>query len=109
MGLVSIAFSRRNREAIIKGVKRCTSRRTPKAVAGDMFQVLGGVYRVTRVEERRLRDVAETLYELEGYSSPEEFMRDWCRLHRMKSTSYPHGHQYWDTMVYVHHFEEAGC
>jgi len=68
-----LPFNAWSNERIKQGRKKCTSRNRK-----------WNDQRVTKIEERTLRDVRDNLWREEGADSPEEFEKVWRQIHRGK-------------------------
>ncbi len=65
------------------GRKCCTSRSKKIGDPGTLFRdAENRVYRIIRVQQIPLGTIADTMYLMEGCSSPEDFRRLWRSIHR---------------------------
>jgi len=97
---VKIPFMPQFKEAMISGVKTCTSRNRRYGFIGDTFEAFGCEFKITAVDGMILRDVAALLYRQEGCKSPEDFEKIWAKIHPRKGFV-------WNQEVYVHHFKKV--
>lgn len=98
-------FARAMKKAILEGRKYCTTRGHKLGEVGDRWPLEGKVYEYTNIEEYQLDYVAVMLYKQEGFNSPQEFRDAWCRYHRMKPSSHPEDHPYWEQKKWTHWFK----
>ena len=96
---IEMPFTGWSKKKLQEGKKICTSRLYQMGEVGDLFQVDGDAYCVTRIEHVPLYQVRNTLFHDEGADSPEQFER----IFRSQ-------HHFWEwkegEMVYVHYFEK---
>jgi len=81
MSAVPLLFSERMQQAILSGHKCCTTRRTKKAEPGDWFEIGGETFRILDIRPAPLYSVRDTLFRLEGCTSPDDFECLWRSLH----------------------------
>lgn len=94
---VNIPFKHRFTSDLMSGYKTCTSRTKQFGKAGDIFEHIGAKFVITKVETMKLNQVADNLYQQEGFNSPTEFIQMWSIIHPIK--------QYQPSqIVFVHHF-----
>lgn len=80
------------------GVTKFSTTRVEKyGEVGDCFVVNGCEYQLIHVVKLPLVFVRNVLYQWEGAESPEEFEREWIKIHPMKGYE-----PYWE--VWYHHF-----
>lgn len=94
---VKIPFRVQFREAMLTGNKITTARPRPMGLPGQMFVAFGARFCLDLVEPIRLEVVRDDFYQLEGLSSPKEFVEVWNSIHPFK------GFNPTDT-VYIHRF-----
>jgi len=104
---IVIPFLDHMRQASINGEKTCTSRTKVYGNVGDRF-VLDcsagnpreqAMFEIVKIEQLRLSDVADNLYQAEGCHSHDEFTGMWRCLHpRVGFRPYQH--------VFVHHYKQ---
>jgi len=95
-----IPFKSQFKDALLNGVKTCTSRNRFYGVTGDTFEAFGTEFGITVVDNMILRDIAALLYKQEGCESPEEFEKVWNKIHPRKGFV-------WNQEVYVYHFKKV--
>jgi hypothetical protein len=81
--MIKVSFQPEMKEAILSGNKSMTSRTFEMGV-GDVFKLGGQKFKITKVDQHRLRDVANKYYKQEGVDSPEEFVELWKKIHKGK-------------------------
>lgn len=77
-----------------------TSRNERMAHAGDTFEAFGLVFKITKVEEMRLWDIANLYFLEEGCESPKAFVEIWEKIH--PKVGYVPSH-----VVWTHTFKRA--
>jgi len=98
-------FSREMRQAIGLRRKKCTTRGRKLGEVGDRWPLDGEVYEYTSIDQHPLFYVANAFYREEGFASPGDFRDAWCRYHRMKPSSHPEDHPYWNQKKWTHWFD----
>ena len=81
MTLIELRFSPAMAAAALDGSKCCTTRRERHGRRGDEFEVAGARFRIVQVLRGTLSQVRDTLYEAEGFETPEAFEETWRALH----------------------------
>lgn len=79
----TIQFDRAMWYKILEGKKICTARREKHGHAGDILIIEGTPDRIEliSVQEFTHREIAERLYECEGCSNTEEYLKTWSKLY----------------------------
>ncbi len=85
---------------ILDGSKTTTCRTKRFGGAGDTFDVDDVVFRLTEVTQMPLTRARDTLFEQEGFASPEAFQSEWEKNHPTRG--FDPG-----TQVWVHRFTPA--
>lgn len=67
--------------AILNGHKCCTTRLSKKCEPGDWFHLGGETFRILDIRPAPLYSVRDTLFRLEGCTSPDDFECLWRSLH----------------------------
>lgn len=98
---VAIPFQDDFRGRMLQGLKVVTSRTRRYGKQGDTFDAFGATFTFRYVMRCPLELVALLLYRAEGFTSSEDFIQCWQRLHPRK------GYQA-DQIVYVHYFTKGG-
>ena len=96
---VTIPFKSEFKQLMLSGQKTCTSRYKRYGYAGETFEAFGATFEISGVNRYRLSDVAELMYLAEGFSSPDQFLRMWWKLH-------PRRDRDMDAFVYTHWFSQ---
>ncbi len=78
---VKIPFQEEFRDRMLDGKKTCTSRTKRYGEVGDTFEAFGAELRIAITHKHPLYNVADILYEQEGFDTPEEFKACWIKLH----------------------------
>lgn len=78
---ITVPFKPHWQQKMLLGQKTCTSRTKKYGNPNDTFEQFGSNFRIVSIEKHRLDYVAYSLYKEEGCFSPEEFMREWMKLH----------------------------
>ena len=94
---VDIPFKEQFEESMLSGDKVCTSRNKKYGSSKDVFQRFGAHFMLVAIPKLPLKTVAFFLYKEEGFSSPEEFIDIWKKLHPRKGYD-P------EQLVFVHFF-----
>jgi len=81
MSAVPLLFSERMQRAILNGHKCCTTRLSKKCEPGDWFHLGGETFRILDIRPAPLYSVRDTLFRLEGCTSPDDFELLWRSLH----------------------------
>lgn len=81
MVTINLSFSERMASAALSGQKCCTTRLSKKGDPGDWFDIDGKTFRILDVRPVPLWSVRDTLYRLEGCTSPDDFECLWRSLH----------------------------
>lgn len=97
---IDLPFNKPNKVAVLAGYKNCTTRKSPKGMAGDKFTVDGRTYELTMVHPMTLGNVAGCLHENEGYESAIEFTQAFMSIYHKEEW-------YASSVVYVHWFREV--
>jgi hypothetical protein len=97
MAEIDLPFDELMREPMLKGEKICTSRTKRYGKPGDTFKAFDADYQILAITRMPVRVVANYLYPIEGFATPEGFKAMWCRLH-------PRLGYVGDLPVYVHFF-----
>lgn len=63
------------------GQKTLTSRTKWHGREGDYFRAFGHYFVITHLSKKKLSTVARLYHQQEGCSSPEDFIRVWCKIH----------------------------
>jgi hypothetical protein len=101
---VKIPFKPEMAELSLQGKKHMTTRTRKYGDEGDTFEINGVPFAIMGVGNIPLHRVANKLFESEGFSSREEFIDYWNKLHPRKKYD-P------DQMVWIHSYmkvEELG-
>ena len=99
MNEVRIPFKARFCRPLLNGTKIFTSRTKVMGRPGDIFQAFGATFRIVKVYEAQLFDVA-ALWKEEGCTSREDFIEVWKSIHPHKGY---HDNQY----TQLHQFERV--
>ena len=96
--MIDIPFLAMWEDAMVAGVKTCTTRSKRYGKPGDRFVAFGRTFELVDVQKKCLGDVADGLWQQEGCHSPQEFRAVWSKIHPRRQ------YQYWD-MRWVHFFK----
>lgn len=82
MAIIQLSFTSKMALAIRDGRKLCTTRLEQKGNPGDEFLACccGEPQRIIDVIQLPLWRIATEMYRLEGFNSPEEFIKTWNTL-----------------------------
>lgn len=115
MQLRDIPFNVYFEKLMCDGAKTATSRIKRYGYAGDSFKAFGRCFVLTAVDKKPLGEVANHYYQEEGFSSPQEFIDFWNKLHPKKKFQigwYIYFHQFQSASkipFHIHDFENECC
>lgn len=81
---IKIPFNKWSKDRLKAGMKSATSRTKRYGAIGDTFIVDGKKYVIDFVENTKLGEVADVMYDIEGANSKEEFIEIWKSIHPKK-------------------------
>ncbi len=76
-----VYFRKRFHEPLRKRIKRFTLRNQRLGKPGDPLATPVGLFRLVAITRQSPLWVAENLWELEGCTSPEDFLSEWDNIH----------------------------
>jgi len=98
MTKINIPFNKWSRERLRQGCKRATSRTKKYGDVGATFIVDNQEYVILYIEERKMKDIIEQDYIIEGADSPEELREVLKSIFRSKLDE--------ERELYFHRFTE---
>jgi hypothetical protein len=81
MRVIELPFLEMWEDAMLAGVKTCTTRSKRYGQAGDRFEAFGATFELLDVYRKTVGEVARGLWREEGCFSSEEFKTIWKRIH----------------------------
>lgn len=96
---VRIPFLPIFKDTMLSGIKTCTSRTRRYGQPGDKFEAWGEIFEIREIERLLLSTVRDKFYRHEGFTSPDEFVAVWTKLHPIKGFD-P------ESAVYLHSFRK---
>lgn len=100
MELIDLSFHPLMSEAVLSGMKSCTTRYKRKGAIGDCFWIGEHLFRIIEVSECVISEVAGRFFRMEGFCSEKEFTTFWTGLYDDQWNP--------DETVFTHFFAYAG-
>jgi hypothetical protein len=90
-------FSETEKDDVVRQGKSHLYKPVPLGRPGDTFTVDGRQFEIVDVSERTLKAIASRHYRMDGYDSPEDFIRNWTAHHSLQDPEF---------RLYIHWFRK---
>jgi len=80
---INIPFNKIFNNALIMGIKICTTKNKKYGEIGDYFRLRGTdiYFKIINISRIKLEDIINNLYIEEGFNSKEDFKKFWLTIH----------------------------